>query len=61
MSAASMAAVSHLPALRAFRLQCGPPCMPIELAPLARAPVLASMSVAFDMRSRAIALNQVQS
>ena len=54
-----MAAVAHLPALAAFRLQCGPPCMPLELGPLSRAAALRSLSIAFDMRARGIDLEQV--
>ena len=59
MSTAGMAAVAHLPALRVFRLQCGPPCVPVDLEPLARCTTLTSLSVAFDMRHRGVDLGQV--
>ena len=37
----------------------GPPCLPLALGPLARAPALHTLSIAFDMRARGINPDQV--
>lgn len=39
--------------------QVGPPCLPLALGPLARAPALHTLSIAFDMRARGINPDQV--
>lgn len=41
-------------------IQVGPPCLPLTLGPLARAPSLTTMSVAYDMRARGINPEQVR-
>jgi hypothetical protein len=40
-------------------MQVGPPCLPLALGPLARAPALHTLSIAFDMRARGINPDQV--
>jgi hypothetical protein len=40
--------------------QVGPPCLPLALGPLARAPALHTLSIAFDMRARGINPDQVR-